>query len=96
MLGSNGEYPALTSKEKTSVLESVAKEVHKNIPTKAARKTLIAGTGSNSTYETIEITKVAASQGYDAALVRIFHLNFVTRFTLVNARSLHHIILSHN
>mmetsp|Transcript_11456 Transcript_11456/g.15899 ORF Transcript_11456/g.15899 Transcript_11456/m.15899 type:complete len:350 (+) Transcript_11456:57-1106(+) len=66
VLGSNGEYPSLKSKEKIEVIEKVAHHVrtlHKN------QCVLLAGTGSNSTEETIEVTKIAADAGYDAALV---------------------------
>lgn len=66
VLGSNGEYPSLKSKEKIEIIEKVGhhvKVLHKN------QCVLLAGTGSNSTEETIEVTKIAANAGYDAALV---------------------------
>ena len=63
VLGSTGESVLLTKAEMASVLVT-AKEA-------AARgKKLIAGTGAESTAETIERTKYAAQLGYDAALVK--------------------------
>jgi dihydrodipicolinate synthase/N-acetylneuraminate lyase len=42
-----------------------------------SKRHLIAGTGSNSTSDTIEMTNTAADMGYDAALVRYLKLNFL-------------------
>lgn len=62
ILGSNGEYPMLSKEEKIRVLE-IAREV---IP---QDRLLIAGTGADSTRETIDLTKRAAQIGADAALI---------------------------
>lgn len=61
-LGTTGETPTLTEKEREKILETV-------IARAAGRCPVMAGTGSNSTAATIEQTKQAASMGVDAALV---------------------------
>src|SRR6516162_8423861 len=63
VLGSTGESVMLSSDEADSVL-AAAKEVA------ASTKLLIAGTGAESTAETIARTKRAAQMGYAAALVK--------------------------
>ncbi len=60
--GSNGEFAALTEHEKMRIWE-VAR---KHIPT---QKRFLAGTGCETTRETIAMTKQAASAGAEAALV---------------------------
>jgi 4-hydroxy-2-oxoglutarate aldolase len=60
--GSNGEFAALTEHEKMRIWE-VAR---KHIPT---QKRFLAGTGCETTRETVAMTKQAASAGADAALV---------------------------
>jgi len=62
LLGSNGELVMLTEKEKIKVY----KDCRKAIPTS---KLMIAGTGGQSTLETIMLTKAAGDAGADAALV---------------------------
>ncbi len=62
VLGSNGELVMLTEKEKESVF-AIAREV---IPDS---KIMIAGTGGQSTLETIRLTKIASNHGADAALI---------------------------
>jgi 4-hydroxy-2-oxoglutarate aldolase len=62
-VGSTGESVLLTRKEIDGVL-ATAKEAA------AEGKKLLAGTGAESTAETIERTKRAAELGYDAALVK--------------------------
>lgn len=62
VLGSNGEYPLLSKEEKLRVLE-IARQV---IP---QDRLLIAGTGADSTRETLDLTKRAAAIGADAALI---------------------------
>ena len=63
VMGSTGESVLLTKPEMDSIL-ATAKEM-------AGRgKKLIAGTGAESTAETIDRTKRAAELGYDAALVK--------------------------
>jgi len=63
VLGSTGESVLIQSSEVDGILR-VVKE------TAAAGKKLIAGTGAESTKETIERTKRAATIGYHAALVK--------------------------
>ena len=65
-LGSTGESVLLQRKEMDAILGAVKE-------TAAAGKKLIAGTGAESTAETIERTKRAAALGYDAALVKTPH-----------------------
>ncbi|MBN1811003.1 MAG: dihydrodipicolinate synthase family protein [Anaerolineae bacterium] len=60
--GSNGEAAFLTEEEKRRVWETA----RRTIP---AGKLLIAGTGCESTRQTIALTQVAAETGADAALV---------------------------
>lgn len=63
VLGSTGESVLLRSKEIEGILEVVKQ-------TAAAGKKLIAGTGAESTAETIERTQRAAALGYHVALVK--------------------------
>src|SRR5712692_908938 len=65
-LGSTGESVVL-SREETDGILATAKEAA------APEKKLIAGTGAESTAETIEKTKRAAELGYHAALVKTPH-----------------------
>ena len=65
-LGSTGESVLLTRAEMDGILITVKE-------TAAKGKTLLAGTGAESTAETIERTKRAAELGYDAALVKTPH-----------------------
>lgn len=60
--GTTGESPTLTTEEHLKVIEATIENVKKRIP-------VIAGTGSNSTAEAIELTKHAADAGADAALL---------------------------
>ena len=60
--GTTGEGSTLTSDEQFHLVESVVKQVAKRIP-------VIAGTGSNSTKHTIELTQNAKKAGADAALI---------------------------
>jgi 4-hydroxy-2-oxoglutarate aldolase len=64
--GSSGEAILLTWQETDSLFAAVAEH-------NASRKLLIAGTGVESTSETILRTKRAAALGYNAALVRTPH-----------------------
>src|SRR6202521_2640327 len=63
VLGSTGESVLLRSKEMDAILGAVKE-------TAAPGKKLIAGTGAESTAETIERTQRAAAMGYDVALVK--------------------------
>jgi 4-hydroxy-tetrahydrodipicolinate synthase len=60
--GTTGESATLDYKEHYRVIDFTVKTVNKRIP-------VIAGTGANSTDETIEITKHAKKSGADAALL---------------------------
>jgi 4-hydroxy-2-oxoglutarate aldolase len=62
VLGSNGEFVLLNGREKLKTIEVV----RDFIPPK---KLLIAGTGCESTRETVDLTRKAAEAGADAALV---------------------------
>jgi len=64
--GTTGESPTLTDEEKKKIFEFVRSE---------SGKTIIMGTGSNSTADTIEATKAAAKWGADAALVVVPYYN---------------------
>ena len=60
--GTTGESPTLSHKEHEKVIELCIKEAKGKIP-------VIAGTGSNSTAEAVELTKHAEKAGADGALV---------------------------
>ncbi len=60
--GTTGESPTLTFEEHKHVIELVIEIVDGRVP-------VIAGTGSNSTIEAVDLTRHAADAGADAALV---------------------------
>lgn len=60
--GTTGESPTLSYEEHNRVIEICIKAAQGRVP-------VIAGTGSNSTAEAVELTKHAAEAGADAALV---------------------------
>ncbi|MGH2982338.1 MAG: 4-hydroxy-tetrahydrodipicolinate synthase, partial [Solirubrobacterales bacterium] len=60
--GTTGEAPTLSDDEKLTLLRTVREEL-------GEEATLILGTGSNDTLHTVELTKIAADAGADAALV---------------------------
>jgi len=62
VFGSNGEYPYLSLEEKLKVIETVRKEAKSDMP-------VIAGSGCESTWETIQLTNQCAKAGAQAALV---------------------------
>lgn len=62
LAGTTGESPTLDDAEKLALFEAVRAEVGKGVP-------LIAGTGSNDTRHTVELTKRAEETGVDGALV---------------------------
>lgn len=62
-LGSNGEAPMLDDDESVTIVEAARAEM-------PAGRTLLAGTGRESTPQTIEASRRAASAGADAVLVR--------------------------
>jgi len=59
--GTTGESPTLSHKEHGRIIEITIKEVNGRVP-------VIAGTGSNSTQEAIDMTKHAEDMGADASL----------------------------
>lgn len=62
VVGTTGEATTLTPEEQYDVILSVVQQVAKRIP-------VIAGTGSNSTQHTIELTQHAQKAGADAVLI---------------------------
>lgn len=62
VLGSTGESPTLSAQEKQTVIEIALEETK-------SQTTLIVGTGSYSTDQTIAATKQAQEMGADAALI---------------------------
>jgi 4-hydroxy-tetrahydrodipicolinate synthase len=60
--GTTGEAATLTVDEQYDLIETVVKQVNHRIP-------VIAGTGSNSTEHTIQLTRNAQKAGADAALI---------------------------
>ncbi|WP_222705238.1 4-hydroxy-tetrahydrodipicolinate synthase [Numidum massiliense] len=60
--GTTGESPALTVEEKIALFRHVARTAN-------GRATVIAGTGSNSTAATVELTKQASECGVDGILL---------------------------
>ena len=71
--GSNGEVAYLTESEKLRVLETIRAAM-------PANKVLIAGTGCESTRETIALTQQAAARGADVALLVTPHY-YITKMT---------------
>lgn len=66
VLGSTGESIMLSDQERRDVLKCAREAA-------APHKVLIAGTGIESTVETLRLTEYAAELGYDVALVRTPH-----------------------
>ena len=60
--GTTGESPTLTTEEKLALFEHVVKDAAGRVP-------VIAGTGSNNTYASIELTKKAEELGVDAIML---------------------------
>ena len=60
--GTTGESPTLTDNEHKKIINLSVKECKNRIP-------VIAGTGSNSTYEAVELSKYADKAGADGLLV---------------------------
>jgi len=60
--GTTGESPTLTSEEKVALFRHTVKIVNGRIP-------VIAGTGSNNTKASIELTKKAEAEGVDAIML---------------------------
>lgn len=62
VLGSNGEYPLLDTSEKLGLIETAVNTI-------SGRQIVMAGTGAESTRETIALTRQAADLGIDYAIV---------------------------
>lgn len=60
--GTTGESPTLSTEEKVAIFEYTVKAVNKRVP-------VIAGTGSNNTYASINLTKKAEQAGVDAIML---------------------------
>lgn len=60
--GTTGESPTLTTDEKLTLIQFVVEKVNKRIP-------VIAGTGSNNTAETIDLSLEAEALGVDAIMI---------------------------
>ncbi|MBM4763911.1 4-hydroxy-tetrahydrodipicolinate synthase [Bacillus sp. B15-48] len=60
--GTTGESPTLTKEEKIALFEHVVNVVNNRVP-------VIAGTGGNNTYASVELTKKAAQLGVDGIMV---------------------------
>src|SRR5436190_17087624 len=61
-MGTTGESPTLNYEEHMEVIRFVIAEARGRVP-------VIAGTGSNSTYEAVEFTKLSHDAGADAMLL---------------------------
>ncbi|MCX7856592.1 MAG: 4-hydroxy-tetrahydrodipicolinate synthase [Deltaproteobacteria bacterium] len=70
--GTTGEAPTLTYEEHERVIELTVKFVEKKVP-------VIAGTGSNSTHEAIELTEAAKKLGADMCLLTTPYYNKPTQ-----------------
>lgn len=60
--GTTGESPTLTEREKLALWKHVVKEVNGRVP-------VIAGSGSNNTKSTLELSKKAEQTGVDALMI---------------------------
>jgi 4-hydroxy-tetrahydrodipicolinate synthase len=70
--GTTGESPTLSHEEHNAIVKRCVEIVNKRIP-------VIAGTGSNSTQEAIELTQEAKAAGVDAALIMTPYYNKPTQ-----------------
>jgi len=77
LAGTTGESPALTDEEKIELFKFGKKKFGSKVK-------IIAGTGSNSTHHTIELSKKAAQAGADALLLVTPYYNKPTQSGLVN------------
>ena len=75
--GTTGESPTLSHNEHKKVIEIAVKECKGKIP-------VIAGTGSNSTSEAIELSKHAEKSGADGLLIVTPYYNKPTQEGLYN------------
>jgi len=74
--GTTGESPTLSHDEHRRVIELAIQTANKRIP-------VVAGTGSNSTAEAIELTRYAKNAGADGALVVLPYYNKPTQQGLI-------------
>lgn len=79
--GSTGESATLSHEEHRRLVEIVVKEARGRIP-------VIAGTGSNSTAETLDLTRHAKKAGANAALVIVPYYNKPTQRGMIEHFSL--------
>lgn len=61
-VGTTGESPTLSHEEHMDVIRAVIETARKRVP-------VVAGTGSNSTHEAVELTRLSHEAGADAMLV---------------------------
>lgn len=66
--GTTGESPTLTDEEKLTLFKTVVEEI-------GGRATVIAGTGSNDTRHSVELTKEAEKLGVDAIMAVVPYYN---------------------
>lgn len=71
-VGTTGESATLSVDEHCAVIEKTVKHANNRLP-------VIAGTGANSTYEAIELTKAAQQIGADACLIVVPYYNKPTQ-----------------
>ena len=74
--GTTGESPTLSHDEHRRVIELAIQTANKRIP-------VVAGTGSNSTVEAIDLTRFAKNAGADGALVVLPYYNKPTQQGLI-------------
>lgn len=75
--GSTGESPTLDSKEHIDLVDFVVRKAAKRLP-------VVAGTGSNSTREAIELSRHAAEAGADAVMTVMPYYNRPTQAGLID------------
>jgi len=75
--GTTGESPTLSDNEKIELFKFAKKKFGNNIP-------IIAGTGSNDTKHTIELSRAAQETGVDALLIVTPYYNKPTQIGLIN------------
>lgn len=68
-VGTTGESPTLSHEEHRKVIEHVVREAKKAGDAAGRKVPVVAGTGSNSTQEAMELTKHAKDVGADGALM---------------------------
>jgi 4-hydroxy-2-oxoglutarate aldolase len=86
VLGSTGEFPMLSEAERDRILVAAREAIPRD-------KTLLAGTGTNSTLHTIRQTKRAAEIGADAAIVITPHY-FTKGFAQAAAQVRHYLAVA--